>query len=260
MKITRALRIATREGRAIVGSPAGTLIVGTFWLVAGLLLITLLWRFRDGLFQVARSTLQTEPQGLHINDWVIRPLLYNVGTVLIFFVPLLTMRSFAEERRSGNLELLMSQPIRGAELLLGKSFGVGLSLLACLSVFLIHGVVLALVSTPDWPATAVGFLGLTLLGLLFVSVGVFLSVLSRSQVEAAVLSLGGLLLLVVGPNSVTTGPRWVQETAAFFSVLGRFEDFTRGILDFGHVAFFLGVSFILLAMALRGLDLVRWQG
>lgn len=261
MKLSRVRAIAEREARSTVLSPSGALIVGTFWAVAGLLLISLLFRYRDGVIHLAQTSgLQTAPVGLHINEWVIRLLVQNLGTVLVFFVPLLTMRTFAEERRSGNLELLMSQPIRGAELLLGKYLGGQLALLACLAVLLPHAIVLEVVSAPDWRWSATALLGLLLLGLLFGAVGILLSVLSRTQVEAAVLSLGALLLLAMGSGSLAGGEGWGAELGRFISVLGRFEDFTRGVLDLGHVAFFLGSTLLVLALALRSLDLVRWQG
>jgi ABC-2 type transport system permease protein len=261
MKSSRVLAIAGREARSTVASPSGAAIVGTFWAVAGLLLISLLFRYRDGVIHLAQTSgLQTAPLGLHINEWVVRLLVQNLGTVLVFFVPLLTMRSFAEERRTGNLELLMSQPIRGVELLLGKFLGSQLALLACLAVLLPHAIVLEAVSAPDWKWAATGVFGLLLLGLLFGAVGTLLSVLSRTQVEAAVLALGALLLLAMGSGSLAGGNGIGAEIGAFISVLGRFEDFARGVLDLGHVAFFLGSTLLVLALALRSLDLVRWQG
>lgn len=261
MKLSRVRAIAGREARSTVISPSGALIVGTFWGVAGLLLISLLFRYRDGVIHLAQTSgLQTAPVGLHINEWVVRLLIQNLGTVLVFFVPLLTMRAFAEERRTGNLELLMSQPLRGAELLLGKYFGAQIALLACFAVLLPHAVVLEVVSTPDWRWAATALFGLWLLGLLFGAIGILLSVLSRTQVEAAVLSLGALLLLAMGSGSLAGGGGWTAELGRFISVLGRFEDFARGVLDLGHVAFFLGSTLLVLALALRSLDLVRWQG
>jgi len=253
--------IALREFRDMFESPGGYLVIGIFWLVAGLLLVSLLFQYREASIQLAQSgRLQSRPYGLHINDLVIRPLFHTLGSILIFFVPLLTMRSFAEERRTGGLELLCSLPVRGWELLIGKYLGACLSLLACLSILVVHLVVLGLVSAPDWPATVTSLLGLLLLGALFVSIGILLSVLSRSQVEAAVLSLGVLLAFVVGPD--TLHPRGTQSEAWLraISVLARFEDFTVGILDGGHVLFFVGFSLLALSAAMRALDLVRWQG
>jgi ABC-2 type transport system permease protein len=261
MNLGRSARIGWREVRGLFVSPAGYVVVGIFWLVAGLLLVSLLYRFREAGLQLAQSgRLQTGPVGLHVNDFVIRPLLYNLGSVMIFFIPILTMKSIAEERRTGSLELLLSQPLRGGELLLGKYLGALLSLGVCLSILLAHGVILGLVSRPDWGATLAGFLGLLLLGAFLTALGLLLSVWSRSQIEAAVLSLGVFLALLMGPDALHSAKEGARPVLDFFSVMARFEDFTRGVLDFSHVAFFLGATFLALAGALRSLDLVRWQG
>lgn len=257
-----ALRIAMREARGLLWSTGGGLVVGTFWAATGLIFMLMLFQFERGLRLAAQqSGLQTGPVGLHVNDWVVSQTFDLTGGVLfLLFVPLLTMRSFAEERRTGNLELLMSQPLSGAALVVGKLFGSYLALVACLSVFLVYGVVLAVVSTPDWPACFVGLFGLLLFGLLCTSVGTLVSVLTRSPIEAAVLTLGVLLLLVTGPTMMANGPEWVRGAASFLSVEARFRDFSDGILDLSHVTFFLGVSLLLAAASLRGLDVVRWQG
>ena len=235
--------------------------MGTFWLLVSRFFVGGLFTYRDALLhQAQRAGLRSGPLGLPVGEFLIYPFLINVGGMLLFFVPLLTMRSFAEERRTGNLELLMSQPIRGVELLLGKFLGAFFALLGCYAILVFVGVALGLVVSPDWAAFAAGLLGLILMGTFFTSVALLLSVISRSQIEAAVLSLGVLLLTVLGPRNLSQGPEWVKGVAGFVSVLDRFDDFARGVVDLGHVSFFLGLSLIVLALALRSLDLVRWQG
>lgn len=260
--MTRAAwRIAAREVRAALTTPGGWIILGTFWLVGGLVLTSLLFRFRDVTLQAAQSSAsRAAPYGLHVNDWVVRPLLYNLGTVLVLFVPLLTMRSFAEERRTGNLELLMSQPIRGSDLVFGKLLGALGNLGLCLSVLVLHLAILGWASRPDWPATLAACLGLVCLAVFFTCVGLWISILSRSQIEAAVLGLGALLLVVIGPGAVSSGPAWARALLGFLGVLPRFEDFTRGIVDLSHLAFFAGAVLLFLAASLRSVDFVRWQG
>lgn len=261
MRLALVVRIARREARAMFDSPAGYLVVGTFWLVAGMLLVSLLYQYREELLRLAQSgQMRGGPVGIHVNDAVIQPLLLNLGSILAFFVPLLTMRGFAEERRSGSLELLLGQPLRGHEVVLGKLAGAWLALLACLAILVPHALVLAAITTPDWGAATAGVLGLLLLGALFAAIGVLLSVLSRSQVEAAVLSLGTLLALAIGPAAVRPSNPAGESLVAFVSVMERYADFTLGILDPGHVAFFAGGIVLCFAAALRGLDLVRWQG
>lgn len=256
----RTSAVAIRETRAFFASPVGWTIAAVFFLVAGMIFFGLLLRFRQAGISLAQSGEARVPAGLHVNDWVIRPYLYNLGSVLLFFIPVLTMRSFAEERRGGSLELLLASPLRGSELVLGKFLGVSLALGAILLVLLSHGAVLAAISTPDWAATLVGVFGLLLLGLFMVALGILISSLSQSQMEAGVLTLGALLLLGLGPGVVGAASPGLERFFSFIAVLDRFEDFTRGIIDLRHITFFAGGTLLILAMTLRSLDLLRWRG
>jgi len=257
----RAWVLAMREVRGFFASPVGWSIAAVFSLVAGLIFVGLLIRYRQAALSLAQSAqVRTGDVGLHVNDWVMRPYLYNLGSVLLFFIPLLTMRSVAEERRSGSLELLLSLPLRGSDLVLGKLLGSLCCLLALLLVVPLHGLVLAFLTTPDWGAAAAGGLGLLLLGLFMVSLGILISALSQSQVEAGVLTLGVLLLLGLGPSVTEAVSPAIARALGYVAVLTRFEDFTRGVIDLRHVAFFLGGTALWLALALRSLDLLRWRG
>ena len=261
MRPRMIMRLAGREVRALFDAPGGPLVVGIFWLVSSFILVAHLYQFRTETLEIAQSgQLRTGPVGVHINDAVVRPFLLNLGSILVFFVPLLTMRSFAEERRSGGLELLLSQPLCGAEALLGKFLGAALALGACLSILVPQGVALAFVSHPDWGAVGAGVLGLLCLGTLFLAVGILVSVLSRSQVEAAVLGLGTLLAVVIGPDAIRPSGTRGEAFVEFISIMTRFQDFTRGVVDPAHLLFLGGLTLVVLAVALRCLDLVRWQG
>jgi ABC-2 type transport system permease protein len=256
-----AMGMARREARGFFSSPAGWTIAAVFALVAGLVFVGLLIRFRQAGLSLAQSS-QVKPGeiGLHVSDWVVRPYLFNLGSVLLFFIPLLTMRSIAEERRSGSLEMLFSLPLRGSDIVLGKFVGAMACLAGLLAVVPLHGFFLAVVSTPDWGSAAVGTLGLLLLGVFMLSLGILISTLSQSQIEAGVLTLGILLLLGLGPSVTEAVSPGLAHVLDYVAVLNRFEDFTRGVIDLRHVAFFLGGTLLWLALALRSLDLLRWRG
>jgi ABC-2 type transport system permease protein len=257
----RIRALAVREYRAFFGSPVGWTVSAVFALVAGLVFVGLLIRYRDGAISLSQSG-QVRPGeiGLHVNDWVVRPYLYNLGSILLFFAPLLTMRSMAEERRSGSMDLLLSLPVRGQDLILGKFLGSSFTLLSLLAIVPIHASILSFASTPDWGAAVVGLLGIVLLGLFMVALGVLISSLSQSQLEAGVLTLGVLLLLGLGPSVAESFSPGLARALGFIAVLGRFEDFTRGVVDLRHVVFFLGAILLMLALAVRSVDLLRWRG
>lgn len=257
----KARAIATREVRGFFGSPIGWTVTAVFSLVAGIIFVGLLIRYRESAISLTQAgQIRPGEVGLHVNDWVVRPYLYNLGSVLLFFVPLLTMRTLAEERRSGSLDLLLSLPLRGQDLILGKFIGAGLTMLVMLAIVPIHAIVLSFISAPDWGAAAVGCLGIVLIGLFMTALGVLISSLSQSQIEAGVLTLGLLLLLGLGPSVAESLSPGLARALSFIAVLARFEDFTRGVLDLRHLAFFCGAILLVLALALRSVDLLRWRG
>ncbi|MDM7915606.1 MAG: ABC transporter permease [Candidatus Eisenbacteria bacterium] len=258
----RARAIAIREIRSFFASPIGWTVLSVFCLIAGLVFVGLLIRTRQAAITLAQTAGSRPgmPAGLHVSDWVVRPYLFNLGSVLLFFVPLLTMRSFAEERRGGSLELLFSLPVRGVELTLGKFGGGVLSMLSLLAIVPVHAAILGAVSRPDWAAAFAGLVGLVLLGCFMTAFGLLISALSQSQIEAGVLTLGLFLLLGLGPGVAEAVSPAMARALGFVAVLSRFEDFTRGVIDLRHVAFFLGGTILALALTLRSLDLLRWRG
>ncbi len=254
-------RITLREVRAYFASPVGWTTAASFFMIAGLIFVALLFRYRQAILSLAQSSqLQTGGIGLHVNDYVVRQYFTNIGSMFLFFVPLLTMRTLAEEKRSGSLELLLSFPLRGQDVLVGKFFGTATIFLLLLSVVPLHGLILASISTPDWSAALVGLLGLVLLGLFMLSLGILVSSLAQSQLEAGVVTLGLLLLLGLGPNVLEAVSPSLAHLFSFAAILTRYETFARGLLDLEHVAFFLGGTFLWLALALRSIDLLRWRG
>lgn len=253
--------ILGREVRSFFATPAGWMILAVFSVVAGLIFVGLLIRYRQASLSLMQAgQVRSGDLGLHVNDWVVRPYLFNLGSVLLFFIPLLTMRSLAEERRTGSLELLLSLPVRSRELIVGKFLGAAGVMLALLLIVPVHGVILALISTPDWGAAGVGCLGLFMTGLLMLSIGLLVSVFSQGQIEAGVLTLGVLLLLGLGPGVAEAASPTLARLLSFVGILDRFEDFTRGVIDLRHMAFLAGGMLLTLAVALRGIDMVRWRG
>src|SRR5205085_6570197 len=105
---------------------------------------------------------------MNVNQVMLRPLLQNVTILLLFLMPMVTMRSYAEEKRSGTIELLLTSPLSDVEIILGKFLGA-LSLWAmALAVSLIHIAILYAYGRPEWKPIATAYLGLLLMGGCFI--------------------------------------------------------------------------------------------
>jgi ABC-2 type transport system permease protein len=196
---------------------------------------------------------QLNPQHL-----VFRPLFGVVAIVLLFLVPLLTMRLLAEEKRSGTAELLFTYPLTDWGVILGKFLAAFLLCLILLAFTCLLILAFAWVGRVDWGVVGTGYLGLALLGGAALSLGLFASSLTENQIVAGTVAFALLLLFwVVG---------WVQEVGAgggrFFqalSLMDHYESFVRGVIDTRDLAFYLSFIFFFLFLTKRQLESRRWR-
>lgn len=186
---------------------------------------------------------------------------HDMRFVLMLLVPVLTARSFAEEKKLGTLDLLWTYPVPEGSVLLGKFLAVVTVLLVVLALTLLYPLALSWYHTGvNWPPLVAGYLGLFLLGLVFISVGLFLSALTDSQAIAAMGALGVLVLFW----SLTWNEQAVNEVLINFllqiSLFDRFSNFARGAIDSQEITFFLIFVVFFLVLTWQALRSRRWRG
>lgn len=248
--------ICRKELRSYFVSPIAYILLVMFALIFGFFFWNAL-----GFFVVEGMEMQMRGQSMpmSINEQIIRPLLSNVSVIGLFFIPMITMRLFAEEKRSGTIELLATSPIRDTEMVIGK-WVAALILYACLLVFtaLNFGFLFGF-GNPDWKPLAIGYLGLLLQAGSLLAIGTFISSLTKNQIVAGAVTFGICLLLWVidwvgGYNSSA----WAQ-TLAYFSVIQHFESFAKGVLALKDAIFYLSVMFLGLFLTVRSVEALRWR-
>ena len=126
---------------------------------------------------------------MNVNQDMLRPVLQNVTVLLLFVLPAITMRTYAEERRSGTIELLLTSPLTDFQIILGKFLGALALYAVMLAVTLVHIGVLFLYGSPEWKPILTSYLGLLLLGGSFLSVGLFISTLTTNQIVAYIVDV-----------------------------------------------------------------------
>ncbi len=260
--LRKVLVLAGKEFRGFLRMPLGYALLAVYALVAGMVMMTLLYMFHDQLLRVAQQAqmARTARSIVDVQISVATPYLLNTAALLVFIVPFLTMRSFAEEKRSRSLELLVAYPLSAWQIVIGKFLGVYAFCLLMLSISLAHLALLTQVSNPEVPALLVGYLGLLVLAAALVAMGLFVSSLTTGQVEAAVLTLGLFLVLVMGGELVGPGTGGWQSALRSLSPLGLYQPFGRGMLPWnGLLALGAGAVFFT-ALTLRGVDLLKWRG
>jgi ABC-2 type transport system permease protein len=190
---------------------------------------------------------------------VYRPIFGVLAIILLFLVPLLTMRLLAEERRSGTSDLLFTYPLTDWVIILGK-FGAALLVYLILLAFTVtFSVAFGFMTQVEWGAIAAGYLGLVLLGGAFLALGLFASSLTENQIVAGVVAFALLLLFwVIG---------WVQElgggalgkAAQFLSLLGHYEPFTKGVISTRDLVYMASFIYFFLFLTKRQLESRRWR-
>ena len=253
------LAIAQKELRSYFASPIGYIVLGFFALLYGWFYVTMLNYFVRQSMQVSQFG-GPGAEAMNVNQVMLRPLVQNVTILLLFLMPMVTMRSYAEEKRSGTIELLLTSPLTDLEIILGKFLGA-LSLWAmALAVSLIHIAILFAFGRPEWKPIATAYLGLLLMGGCFISVGLLISSFTNNQIIAGMATFGVFLLLwVVNWIGSFSGPT-VDKITKYLSIIDHFDDFAKGIIDTSHLIYYISFISFGLFLTAKSVDSERWRG
>ena len=248
--------ICRKELGSYFVSPVAYLLLTMFGLIFGFFFWNAL-----GFFVVESVEMQMRGQmfPMNLNEQVIRPLLSNVGVIGLFFIPMITMRLFAEEKRTGTIELLATSPIRDLEVILGKWLAAML-LYSCLLLFTaVNFAFLFRYGNPDWKPLAMGYLGLLLQAGALLAIGTFISTLTKNQIIAGAATFGvELLLWVIAWVGEYETATWAR-VLSYLSIITHFESFGRGVFDSKDAIFYLTVIFLGLFFTARSMESLRWR-
>jgi ABC-2 type transport system permease protein len=171
------------------------------------------------------------------------------------------MRTYSEEKRSGTIELLLTAPITDLQIILGKFLGALGLYAVMLAITMIHMSILFVYGSPEWKPLAMAYLGLLLLGGSFVSLGLFISSLTKNQIVAGMITFAVFLLFWVASwiGSISSGG-WVSDVATYVSIIDHFDDFSKGVLDTKHLVYYLSFIGFGLYLTAKSVDTERWRG
>jgi ABC-2 type transport system permease protein len=254
--MSNVLTIFRKELNSYFSSPIAYLVLAFFGFLAGYFFYVYVAIF---VSRGMESQMMGRGMPMDVNEWVIRPLLSNLSVIGLFMIPMITMRLFAEEKRSGTIELLATSPIRDIEVILGKWLAA-LVLYACaLGVSALSVATLYLYGKPDLAPIVTGYLGLLLQGGALLAVGTFISTTTKNQIIAAFVTFAVCLILwVLDWVSAYETAGWAK-VVAYLSVITHFEPFAKGVLDTKDVVFYLSMIFFGLFLTSRSMESLRWR-
>ena len=188
------LTICRKELNSYFRSPIAYGVMAFFALISGYFFYVAVVYFMQMSIQ---SAMSGQSQPMSVNESVIRPLFSNISVIGLFIIPMITMRLFAEEKRTGTIELLITSPLSDLEIILGKWLAAMGLYAAILGVSLLSMASLFLYGKPDWRPIVVGYLGLLLQGGCLLAIGTFISTCTRNQIVAGVAGFSVCLMLWV---------------------------------------------------------------
>jgi ABC-2 type transport system permease protein len=197
---------------------------------------------------------------VNVNQGMIRGALSNASVIILFLLPMITMRTYAEEKRSGTIELLLTSPVTDVEIVFGKFLGAIGFYAALLGVTMLNIAILFVFGNPEVMPVVTGYLGLFLLGSCLISLGLFISSTTKNQVVAgAATFVVALLLWIVSWLGSSFGPN-TAAVLSYLSITEHFDDFSKGVIDTKHALYYLSVIAFGLFLTVKSVDTERWRG
>ena len=254
--MSNVLTIFRKELNSAFNSPIAYLVMAFFGLIAGYFFYVYVAIF---VSRSMESQMSGRGMPMDVNEWVIRPLLSNLSVIGLFMIPMITMRLFAEEKRSGTIELLATSPIRDIEVILGKWLAAVVLYASVLAISGLSVATLYLYGKPDLAPILTVYLGLLLQGGALLAIGTFISTPTKNQIIAAFATFAVCLLLwVLDWVSSFETAAWAK-VIAYMSVITHLDPFAKGVLDSKDIIFYLSVIFLGLFLTARSMESLRWR-
>ena len=252
-----AWAVAKRDLGSYFNSPVFYVVTTVFLVIYGFIFFQILNFFS---FQsVQADQFRGMNVGLNLNDMVIEPSFHNMAVTLLLIIPVLTMRSFADEKKSKTYTLLLSSPIHLKEIIFGK-------FLACMTVVTVMVLLssycvgsLFIVGEPEIGPILTSYLGILLMAGCYVGMGVFASSLTNNQIIAAVIAFGMSLFMWIIGWAAQASSAEMGELLQYLSLVDHMQRFLKGIVDTSDVIYYLSFILFTLFLTHRVLDSERWR-
>ena len=249
--------IAKKELKTFLFSPIAYILTAFFLLVSGFFFYNILAWANDQTMRMMQSGYGMER--LNINQMLFQPFFNNMTIILMFLLPMLTMRLFADEKKMRTEELLLTSPLRLSSIIMGKY----------LAALIIYAIILLLTATfavfvfaygnPEPAPLLTGYLGLFLLGAVFIAIGLFASALTENQVIAAVIAFSTIILIWVISWVGENGPGAWKGILTYLSFFSHFKNMVTGVIDTQDIVYYLTFVFLSLYLTRSVFEFRKWR-
>jgi ABC-2 type transport system permease protein len=236
--MSHILVLTRRELKSYFSSPVAYIVITLFLLLSG-------WFFSAALFLANTADL--------------RGLFSGVRLILLFFVPAISMRLLAEEKRSGTIEILSTMPLKNWQLVLGKFLPSFILIAVTILLTLVHYFTLLLIGEPDFGASFGGYLGTLFMAGIYLSIGLFTSSMTKNQIVAFITAFVIIFVLFLMDKVVIFVPSFMATFFEFLSTDYHYENIARGVIDSRDVIYFLSLTFFFLFLTVKSLETRKWR-
>ncbi len=251
------LAIWQREMKSYFVSPIAYVVLTVFLFLSGFFFYSILTAVVQSTMMQGQFGQGAQP--VDVPGIVTRSFFGTTSVVLLFMIPMLTMGLFAEEKKRGTIELLLTTPVGNFQAMMGKYLA---SLTFLIVMFLASGITISalfMYGHPELKPILSGYLGLLLYGAALLAIGLFISTLTENQIVAVVITFGVILILWLIESFATSAQGATKDVLTYLSVIGHLDDFIKGVIDTTHVIFYLTFAFVGLFLTYRSLESMRWK-
>jgi len=238
-------------------SPIAYVVLTVFLFISGFFFTTILTAWVQQTMMQAAYGQGAPPAD--VPGMVSRSFFGTISVVLLFMIPMLTMGLFAEEKKRGTIELLLTTPVSNLQAMMGKY----LASLSFLLIMFLSSVLtisaLFMYGQPDWKPIMGAYIGLVLYGAALLAIGLFISTLTENQIVAGVITLGVILVLWLIDALAANAQGMMKDVLSYMSVISHLDDFIKGVIDTTHVIFYVTFAFFGLFLTYRSLESLRWK-
>lgn len=254
------LILTMKELRSYFQSPVAYVVIAVFLFVAGLIFFLQFTQFYNASLEMSRNPYLMQHYGLNMTEHVLQPMFFTLNFLSLLIIPMLTMRSLAEDKKTGTMELLFTYPVRDVEVTVSKFLGCLLVYCCMIVLTVLYPALSAEFADIEGASLVMGYVGLLLSGAAFVALGIFVSSLTENQIIAVTVSYGALLLFWLFGAAENLIPEPYGLILTELSLFQHMEDFARGVLDTHDLIYYLTFAALFIFFTLRSLEITKWKG
>jgi len=252
------LAVAGKELRAYFHSPIAYLVMTVYSALCGFFFFSFMATYVVQTFRMQAMGGMGAPP-MNLNEYIVRPLLEGILTVvLLLLIPLITMRLYAEEKRSGTIELLLTSPLTDLQIILGKFLGAFALYLVLILLTALYVSLLFLYGNPNGKPMLAGLLGMLLFGGALLALGMWISTFTKNQIIAGSVGMAAFLLLYVLDWASSYSNGAVGRVLSYMALTTHFDNFAKGVIDLSDVVYYASV--IVLGIFLTGRSVEALKG